>query len=66
MKDRIKVFKTKQEAAAFKKGIYGAELYYYAANNSTKDYYIVMLEKQEGEFDEAFAQQFPYMISWIE
>lgn len=60
------MFKTNDRAAAFMQGIETAELYHFAADSITKDNYIKMLERFEGYFDEDYAEQFPFMVTWIE
>ena len=61
----IKFFKSKDKAYYYKRKFNG-ELYHYSPRNKTRDLYIYELESIEGCFDEAFAEMYPYCLSYMD
>lgn len=62
---KVKFFQTKGKAIALKHKLGTGDIYYYSEHSRTKDNYVLELKLRElGYFDEEYAKQFPYCVSW--
>lgn len=60
----VKFFKSKDKANYYKRK-FGGDLFHYSARSKTKLEYEQELILMEGCFDEAFAEMYPYCISYL-
>lgn len=66
MKFKYKLFKSFNKAVEYAAGIANAAVYINLPHSKTKDLYMLELYRDEGEIDINIANEFPYMVSWIE
>jgi hypothetical protein len=62
---QVKFFKSRDKANYYKRKFNG-EIFHYSARSKTRDFYIQELELIEGCFDENFAEEYPYCVSYLE
>lgn len=60
----VKFFKSKDKAYYYARKFHG-RVYHYSARSKTKFEYEQELKLLEGCFDEAFAEMYPYCISYL-
>ena len=60
-----KYYKTRDKANYYARKLKG-EVYHYSPKSKTKFDYEIHLTKREGYFDENFAAEYPYCVSYLE